>query len=240
MCWKKAGTMSSVKLSRSHSQSMRPTFFCSPVANSAWRKARMAVGGSSLSIRHLRVVGERPDGVDGERAAWAAAVAVRHHEAPVCAGADDLREGVLQGELVADAREVVAAVYGIKVHVPHLHEREPLEYPVCADEGGDEVRGRVGQDVLRGVVLGEDAALLEDGDLVAHLYGLVDVVGDEDDGLLYVLLDVEELVLEPVAGDRVDGPERLVHEHDRWVGREGPRNPDALLLAAGELRRVTV
>src|SRR5918997_595131 len=241
MCWKKAGTTSSEKLSASHSQSMRPVCSFSG-ANSTWRKPRAAVAGSSgaLSIRDLCVVREGPDGVDGERAARIAAVAVRYHETAVGTGADNLREGVLQREVVADAREVGAAVCGVEGHVLHLQEREPLEHPVGADERGDEVRGRVGQDVLRGVVLGEDAAFLEDGDLVAHLYRLVDVVGDEDDGLLYVLLDAEELLLEPVAGDRVDGPERLVHEHDRGVRRQGPRHPDALLLAAGELGRVAV
>ena len=84
------------------------------------------------------------------------------------------------------------------------------------------------------------AALLEDGDLVTHLYGLVNVVGDEDDGLLYVLLDAQELVLKPLARDRVDSPEGLVHEHDRGVRRHRPRYPDALLLTARELRGITV
>src|SRR3712207_7466976 len=56
--------------------------------------------------------------------------------------------------------------------------------------------------------------------LFRSLYRLVYVVGDEDDGLLYVLLDAQELVLEPLARDRVDGPEGLVHEHDRGVGRD--------------------
>jgi hypothetical protein len=39
------------------------------------------------------------------------------------------------------------------------------------------------EDPLRRVVLGEHAALAQDGDAVAHLDRLVDVVGDEDDGL---------------------------------------------------------
>src|SRR4028119_279874 len=219
--------MSSTKLSASHSQSMRPWGSLSG-ANSTWRKLRAAVAGSSgaLSIRDLCVVREGPDGVDGERTAWiAAAVAVGYHETAVGTGADNLREGVLQRELVADAREVGGAVHGVEGHVLHLQERETLEHPVGADKRGDEVRGRVGQDDLRRVVLGEDAAFLEDGDLVAHLYGLVDVVGDEDDGLLYVLLDAEELLLEPVAGDRVDRPERLAPGQDRGGRPQGPRPP---------------
>ena len=63
---------------------------------------------------------------------------------------------------------------------------------------------------------------------------------DEDDGLLYVLLDAQELVLKPFARDRVDGPERLVHEHDRGVSSQRPRDPYALLLPARELGRVAV
>src|SRR5215210_7203394 len=100
MLWRKAGRMSSVKLARIHSQSIKPTFFCSPVANSLWRKASVAMGVAprSLPTGDLCIVRERPYGVDGERAARAAAVPVGHHEAPVCAGADDLREGVFQGD----------------------------------------------------------------------------------------------------------------------------------------------
>src|SRR4028118_1451136 len=70
--------MSSVKLSASHSQSMRP-WGSLLGANSTWRKPKAAVAGSSvaLSIRDLRVVGEVPDGRGGERAARGAAGAGR-------------------------------------------------------------------------------------------------------------------------------------------------------------------
>src|SRR5918998_2122395 len=95
MCWKKAGTTSSAKLSPSHSQSMRPWGSLSG-ANSTWRNPRAAVAGSPvpLSIPDLCVVREGPDGVDGERAGWVAAVALRYHEAAVGTGTDYLREGV--------------------------------------------------------------------------------------------------------------------------------------------------
>ena len=88
--------------------------------------------------------------------------------------------------------------------------------------------------------LGEDAAGLEDGDEVAHLDRLVDVVGHEQDRLGDRLLEAEELVLEPVADDRVDGAERLVHEHDRRVGGQRPGDADALALAARQLAREAV
>ena len=54
------------------------------------------------------------------------------------------------------------------------------------------------------------------------------------------LLEAEELVLEPVPDDRVDGPERLVHQHDRRVRRKRPRDTDALPLAARQLAGVAV
>jgi hypothetical protein len=48
------------------------------------------------------------------------------------------------------------------------------------------------------------------------------------------------IVLEPLAHDRVDGRERLVHEQHRWVGGERPGDPGALTLTAGELGRVAI
>ncbi len=109
---------------------------------------------------------------------------------------------------------------------------------VPSDEVGDEVVGRLGEQLGGRRELGELAADAQDGDLVAELDRLVDVVGDEDDGLAELALQAQELVLELLAHDRVDGAERLVHEHDRRVGRERAGDADALLLAAGELRRV--
>ena len=54
------------------------------------------------------------------------------------------------------------------------------------------------------------------------------------------LLEPEELVLQPVAGQRVCRAERLVHQHHRRVGGERAGDPDPLLLAAGELARQAV
>ena len=83
-------------------------------------------------------------------------------------------------------------------------------------------------------------AVLEDGDEVAHLDGLVDVVGHEEDRLGELLLEAQELVLEAIADDRVDRAERLVHEHDRRVDGERPGDADALALAARQLAREAV
>ncbi len=94
------------------------------------------------------------------------------------------------------------------------------------------------EDLRRRVVLLEHAADVEDGDAVAHLHRLVDVVGDEHDRLAHLLLKPQELVLQPGARDGVDGAERLVHEQHRRIGRERARDADTLALTAGQLRGI--
>ena len=119
-------------------------------------------------------------------------------------------------------------------------QRQALEAAVGAHEAGHEVGGGLGQQLRGGADLRDAPAQLHDHDEVAHLDGLVDVVGDEQDGLGEVLLEAEQLVLEAVADDGVDRAERLVHEQDGRVGGEGPRHADALALAARELAGVAV
>jgi hypothetical protein len=86
--------------------------------------------------------------------------------------------------------------------------------------------------------LRDPRALTQHGNPVAHLDRLVDVVGDEDDRLAQLRLEAQELVLESLAVDGVHRAEGLVHQHHGRVRGERPGNPDPLLLAARELRRV--
>ena len=111
---------------------------------------------------------------------------------------------------------------------------------VGADESGDEVVGRVGQQPRRRVVLLEHAAPAEHRDLVAELDRLVDVVGDEHDGLAQFALQPQDLGLQLLADHGVDGAERLVHQQDRRIGGKRAGHADALLLAARQLRRIAV
>ena len=90
------------------------------------------------------------------------------------------------------------------------------------------------------VVLLQRAARSEHRDLVAELDGLVDIVGDEDDGLAQFALQAQHFGLQLVADHRVDRAERFVHQQDRWVGGQRPGDADALLLTTGQLRRVAV
>ncbi len=119
-------------------------------------------------------------------------------------------------------------------------QREQLEAAFGAEEVGDEVVGRAGEEFGGGRALDEVGAGAEDRDAVAEPYGLVDVVRDEDDGLVQLLLQAQEFVLELGAHHRVHRAEGLVHQQYRRVGGERAGHADALLLAAGELVRVAL
>ena len=119
-------------------------------------------------------------------------------------------------------------------------ERQRAVAAVLADEAFDERVRRLVQQLLRRADLGELTAHPQDGDLVAELDRLVDVVGDHDDGLAELALQAEEELVQLAADHRIDRGERLVHQQHQRIGRQGTGHPDALLLTAGELRRVAV
>ncbi len=92
------------------------------------------------------------------------------------------------------------------------------------------------QQVLGGADL-DDAPGAHDGDAVGQPDRLVEVVGDEDDGLLQDRLQPQELVLHLAADQRIERRERLVEEPELGADRQRAGDADALLLAAGELAR---
>ena len=75
----------------------------------------------------------------------------------------------------------------------------------------------------------------EEDDALGEVEGLVEVVGDEEDGLGDAVQEVAKHGLHLGAGDGVEGAEGLVHEEDGGVGGEGASEADALALASGEL-----
>ena len=77
----------------------------------------------------------------------------------------------------------------------------------------------------------------EDGHAVGEADGLVDVVGDEQDGGAHLGEDLRELGLEVPAELGVDGAEGLVEQEDGRVGGERAGHADALALSTGELVR---
>ena len=78
--------------------------------------------------------------------------------------------------------------------------------------------------------------LVHDGDPVAEMEGLLHVVGDQHDRGAEAPLDGEQVFLRLGADDRVERAERLVHQKERGLRRERPRDADALLLATGQVR----
>jgi hypothetical protein len=65
-------------------------------------------------------------------------------------------------------------------------------------------------------------------------------VRDEQGGGRRALVDLQQLQVQPLAGDLVDGGERLVEQQDVDADHQQPRERDALLHAAGEMARVGV
>src|SRR6266704_1362034 len=77
-------------------------------------------------------------------------------------------------------------------------------------------------------------------DPLAEVHRLLDAVGDEHDGLAGLLPDAQQLVLEAVAGLRVQRGERLVHQQHVRVEGEAAGDGHPLLHPAGQLMRVPV
>ena len=119
----------------------------------------------------------------------------------------------------------------------HLLRAQHVERVHVGDEVAHIVVGGIEDDLLRRAVL-DDPPALHDGDAGADLQRLVEIVADEDDGALQLPLQLEQLVLQLGADQRIERRERLVHQQDRRVGGEGARQADALLHAAGQLVRV--
>ena len=112
--------------------------------------------------------------------------------------------------------------------------------PPAPDEVGHVARRPGGRAARRGWRTARAGRRGEDRDPVAEPDRLVDVVGHQHHGLAELVLESQELVLQPATHDRVDRAERLVHQQHGRVGRERPGHADALALAAGELVRVAV
>src|SRR5258708_3158130 len=77
-------------------------------------------------------------------------------------------------------------------------------------------------------------------DAVAEVDRLVDVVGDEDDGLLGALPEERHFLLHRLARLGVERAEGLVHQEHLGIEGEHARERDALLHAAGELGGVVI
>ncbi len=93
---------------------------------------------------------------------------------------------------------------------------------------------------LLGRTLLDDLPVPHDGDAVAQLERLVQVVRDEHDGLVKIGLERDELVLHLPAYERVEAAERLVHQQHVGVHRQRPGESYPLLHPPAHFVRIVV
>ena len=87
---------------------------------------------------------------------------------------------------------------------------------------------------------GDDAAAFEQHDARGKQQGFPQIVSDENDGFAKTAGERREFTLKFGAGDGIERAEWLIHQENRWIGRKGAGDADALTLAAGELTGVAV
>ena len=162
------------------------------------------------------------------------ALAIVENEAPLPFARGDLRAESIDGIAHLGRRALQ------QPNIANTRERELFERGIGADEAGDHLVCRVRQNGLRSVVLHDRRLVTEHRDAIAQLHCLVEVVGDEHDGLAEFGLQPHQFVLKQSASDRIDRAERFVHQQDRGVGCQRPSHPDPLLLSAGQLPGVAV
>jgi hypothetical protein len=83
-------------------------------------------------------------------------------------------------------------------------------------------------------------AVAHQQDAVGEQDGFVHVVGDHEHGLVRGLDDLQQLVLDGAAGQRVERAEGFVEQQHLGLDGEGAGDADALLHAAGEFGRLLV
>ena len=86
-------------------------------------------------------------------------------------------------------------------------------------------------------VAGDQPALVNHAETIGQLQRLAHVVRDDDHGLPHAGLDAPKLFLQLGSRHRIQRAERFVHQQHRRIGRERPRDADALTLPARQLVR---
>src|SRR5262249_16467356 len=119
-----------------------------------------------------------------------------------------------------------------------LHDL-PFDEHRAADERSDELMRRPVVYLVRGRVL-ENLAALHDDDVVGDDERLLLIVGHVDRADAHLLDQLLELDAHLLAQLGVEVAERLVEQDETRLHRQAPRQRDALLLPAGELRRIAV
>ena len=72
-------------------------------------------------------------------------------------------------------------------------------------------------------------------DPIAQTNRFPDVVGDKDNGFASRFPNALEIAIKLLAGEGIKGGERLIHQEDAGIRREGARQSHALLHSPGKL-----
>ena len=114
----------------------------------------------------------------------------------------------------------------------------PLSGRSCSGTAG-RARSWVGEEVLRRAFL-NDLAVRHKDDAVGHVSCKAHLVGDDHHRDVLLVCQLYHDIQHFLNGLRVEGRSRLVEQDDLGLCAEGACNGDALLLAAGQLRRVDI
>src|SRR6266550_1719016 len=72
-------------------------------------------------------------------------------------------------------------------------------------------------------------------DPIAQTNRFADVMGDKDNGFAPRFPNALEVAIKLLAGEGIEGGERLIHQKDAWIRREGAGQRDTLFHPAGKL-----
>src|SRR5208282_81598 len=138
--------------------------------------------------------------------------------------------------MAGPSRAVAAVLHHLVAQVPPDAPVERHELGIEADLG--HVAGTRQVDLID--ALDARRAAREHHHAVGECYRLLEIVGDEEDGLLALLPQAEQLVLHDLARLHVERGEGLVHEQDARIDDPGLGDGGALAHAARELVREAV
>ena len=93
---------------------------------------------------------------------------------------------------------------------------------------------------LRGRPLGDNRAVVDNGDAVGHPFRFIHVVGGEKNGSPFRLVQVLHMIPEQVTALRVEPERRFIEEEDARRVQQTPGNFKAALHAAGEALYIAV
>src|SRR5882724_3251885 len=71
-------------------------------------------------------------------------------------------------------------------------------------------------------------------DPITQTNRFADVVSDKDNGFAPRFPNALEIAIKLLAGKSIEGGERLIHQEDAWIGREGAGQRDTLFHPAGK------